>query len=77
MKLPTDEDPKVKDVAFLDEYALERWECVLHYMVGSHQPERLSDDALRILFHAGLMKKWDISKLLQLLPVVRNYINRH
>lgn len=57
MKLPAEEDPKAKDVAFLDEYALERWECVLHYMVGSHQPERLSDDALRILYHAGLMKK--------------------
>lgn len=32
-------DSKPRDVAFLDSYALERWECVLHYMVGSQQQE--------------------------------------
>lgn len=32
-------DNKARDVAFLDSYALERWECVLHYMVGSQQQE--------------------------------------
>lgn len=46
-----------RDVAFLDAYALERWECVLHYMVGSQQTEGISADAVRILLLAGLMTK--------------------
>lgn len=33
------DDGKPRDVAFLDAYAMERWECVLHYMVGSQQQE--------------------------------------
>lgn len=57
MKQPLEQDPKSRDVEFLDAYAIERWECVLHYMVGSHQQEVISADALRILYHAGLMKK--------------------
>ena len=63
MKLPSEVDPKARDISFLDAYALERWECVLHYMVGSHQQEVISTDAIHILYHAGLMKKWEISKL--------------
>ena len=27
-------DPKGRDVTFLDQYATERWETVLHYMVA-------------------------------------------
>ncbi|XP_045525898.1 general transcription factor IIH subunit 4 isoform X2 [Pieris brassicae] len=50
-------DGKARDVAFLDAYALERWECVLHYMVGSQQTEGISADAVRILLHAGLMTR--------------------
>lgn len=50
-------DGKARDVAFLDSYALERWECVLHYMVGSQQTEGISADAVRILLHAGLMTR--------------------
>ncbi|XP_068620323.1 general transcription factor IIH subunit 4 [Battus philenor] len=50
-------DGKARDVAFLDSYALERWECVLHYMVGSAQTEGISADAVRILLHAGLMTR--------------------
>ncbi|XP_048514235.1 general transcription factor IIH subunit 4 isoform X2 [Athalia rosae] len=50
-------DNKPRDVTFLDQYALERWECVLHYMVGSQQQEGISADAVRILLHAGLMKR--------------------
>ncbi|XP_029157028.1 general transcription factor IIH subunit 4 [Nylanderia fulva] len=49
-------DSKPRDVAFLDSYALERWECVLYYMVGSRLHEGISADAVRILLHAGLMK---------------------
>ncbi|CAG9832663.1 unnamed protein product [Diabrotica balteata] len=50
-------DSKARDVAFLDTYSQERWECVLHYMVGSQQQEGISADAVRILLHAGLMKR--------------------
>lgn len=51
-------DGKARDIAFLDAYALERWECVLHYMVGSAQTEGISADAVRILLHAGLMTRF-------------------
>nr|CAG4646190.1 EOG090X04KD [Macrothrix elegans] len=57
MKLPTETDPKARDISFLDAYAMERWECVLHFMVGSHQHDVISSDALQILQHAGLMRK--------------------
>lgn len=50
-------DNKARDVSFLDGYSAERWECVLHYMVGSQQQEGISADAVRILLHAGLMKR--------------------
>lgn len=50
-------DAKARDVSFLDNYAMERWECVLHYMVGSQQTEGISADAVRILLHAGLMTR--------------------
>lgn len=52
-------DSKARDVSFLDAYSQERWECVLHYMVGSQQQEGISVDAVRILLHAGLMKRDD------------------
>ena len=58
MKPPTDADPKARGISVLDEYAMGRWECVLHYMVGSQQQEVISSDALQILQHAGLMKKY-------------------
>lgn len=49
-------DTKPRDIAFLDAYAIERWECVLHYMTGTTLQEGISADAVRILLHAGLMK---------------------
>lgn len=51
-------DSKARDVSFLDAYSQERWECVLHYMVASQQQEGISADAVRILLHAGLMKRY-------------------
>lgn len=51
-------DNKARDVSFLDAYSQERWECVLHYMVGSQQQEGISVDAVRILLHAGLMRRY-------------------
>jgi hypothetical protein len=47
-------DPKARDIDFLDSYAYERWECILHYMVGSKH-EGISSDAVRVLLNAGLM----------------------
>jgi len=48
-------DPKGRDVSFLDQYATERWETVLHYMVASSQQGGISADAVRTLLQAGLM----------------------
>ncbi|XP_055902710.1 general transcription factor IIH subunit 4 [Eupeodes corollae] len=58
-----DKDAKPRDVAFLDNYAMARWRCVLHYMVGGgttskgQDSEGISPDAVRILLHANLMKR--------------------
>lgn len=49
-------DPNKRDVAYLDQYAKERWDTVLHYMVGSSQQEGISADAVRILLHSALMR---------------------
>ncbi|KAG8039152.1 hypothetical protein G9C98_003459 [Cotesia typhae] len=50
-------DNKPRDEAFLDSYAIQRWECLLHYMVGSSDQQGISADAVRILLHAGLMNQ--------------------
>ncbi|KAL7733015.1 hypothetical protein ACLKA6_002819 [Drosophila palustris] len=58
-----DKDSKPRDIAFLDTYAMSRWRCVLHYMVGTGSrnggtdAEAISPDAVRILLHANLMKR--------------------
>lgn len=55
----TPENPaegNVRDVAFLDNYAKERWECILHFLVGSRGPEALSRDIALVLTNSGLMK---------------------
>lgn len=55
-------DAKARDIAFLDSYAMSRWRCVLHYMVGASgalkdtESEGISVDAVRILLSANLMK---------------------
>jgi len=64
MKPNIDADPKARGISVLDEYAMGRWECVLHFMVGSHQHEAISSDALQILQHAGLMKKYTYIQIL-------------
>ena len=64
LKIPTEPDPKARSIAQLDAYAMERWECVLHFMVNQHQPQdktkNISYDATQILEHSGLMKKWGL-----------------
>lgn len=57
-----DTDNKARDITFLDNYAMSRWRCVLHYMVGAGtakgpEGEGISPDAVRILLHANLMKR--------------------
>lgn len=62
-------DPRARDIAFLDNYAMGRWRCVLHYMVGASgtqkdtDNEAISPDAVRILLSANLMKRDDIDKI--------------
>ncbi|XP_015790063.1 general transcription factor IIH subunit 4 [Tetranychus urticae] len=52
-----DKDKHGRDVAFLDQYAMERWECILHFMVGSQgNNESISNDTVKTLVHAGLIK---------------------
>ena len=50
-------DKHAKDASFLCNYAKERWECVLHYMVGSKGGvSGVSRDVIDILLHSRLMK---------------------
>ena len=44
-----EEDPRGRDIDFLDNYAAERWETVLHYMVASSQQAGISQDAVHTL----------------------------
>lgn len=56
-------DSKARDITFLDNYAMSRWRCVLHYMVGASgalkdtESEGISPDAVRILLNGNLMKR--------------------
>ncbi|CAB4007195.1 General transcription factor IIH subunit 4 [Paramuricea clavata] len=52
-------DRHSKDKEFLDKYALERWEAVLHFMTGSSPPDGtvgISADVVQVLLVSGLMK---------------------
>jgi len=51
-----DDDPYKRTESFLDQYSSERWDTVLHYMVGSKQQTGISHDAVIILIHSGLMR---------------------
>lgn len=55
MRLDED-DPYMRTESFLDQYSSERWDTVLHYMVGSKQQTGISHDAVCILIHSGLMR---------------------
>uniref|UniRef100_A0A671R6N3 General transcription factor IIH subunit 4 n=1 Tax=Sinocyclocheilus anshuiensis TaxID=1608454 RepID=A0A671R6N3_9TELE len=44
-----------RDVESLDRYAMERWEVILHFMVGSPSAA-VSQDLAQLLIQAGLMK---------------------
>lgn len=48
-------DRHARDVESLDKYALERWEVVLHFMVGCPSAA-VSQDLSQLLIQAGLMR---------------------
>lgn len=52
-----EQDPNKRDISYLDQYGQERWDTVLHYLVGSSQQSGVSLDAVKILLHSGLMVK--------------------
>ncbi|OQR66492.1 general transcription factor IIH subunit 4-like [Tropilaelaps mercedesae] len=66
-----DKDKHGRDVKFLDQYAKERWDCVLHYMVGSEVPAEsgISNDTIRILLRSGLMKEDDTNSTKRLITM--------
>ncbi|XP_065646801.1 general transcription factor IIH subunit 4 [Hydra vulgaris] len=51
------EEKHARDVAFLDNYSKERWECILYYMTGSQVTGNagVSQDVARVLINAGLL----------------------
>ncbi|XP_068188995.1 general transcription factor IIH subunit 4 isoform X2 [Antennarius striatus] len=48
-------DRHARDIESLDHYAVERWEVILHFMVGSPSAT-VSQDLAQLLVQAGLMK---------------------
>lgn len=51
-------DRHARDIDSLDRYATERWEVILHFMVGS-PGTAVSQDLAQLLVQAGLMKRWE------------------
>lgn len=49
-------DRHARDIESLDRYAMERWEVILQFMVGS--PSAVSQDLAQLLIQAGLMKRY-------------------
>lgn len=49
-------DRHARDIKSLDQYAMERWEVILHFMVGSSRA--VSQDLAQLLVQAGLMKRY-------------------
>ena len=50
-------DRHARDVGSLDRYAMERWEVILHFMVGSPNAA-VSQDLAQLLSQAGLMRRY-------------------
>ncbi|KAA8898434.1 hypothetical protein TRICI_006563 [Trichomonascus ciferrii] len=55
--IPCDTEDKHKvDIKFLDQHATERWESILHFMVGTPAAQVPSQGVLSLLQHSGLME---------------------
>lgn len=52
-------DRHARDIESLDRYAMERWEVILHFMVGS-PCAAVSQDLAQLLVQAGLMKRYTV-----------------
>lgn len=51
-------DPHLRSLSFLDNYASERWESVLQFLVQPQDgPKAISRDAIRTLLHAKLIER--------------------
>ena len=59
-------DRHARDVDSLDRYAMERWEVILHFMVGSPSAA-VSQDLAQLLIQAGLMRRYEASFLCSVL----------
>lgn len=55
-------DRHARDIESLDRYAIERWEVILHFMVGS-PCAAVSQDLAQLLVQAGLMKRYTVEML--------------
>lgn len=54
--VPCNTEDKYKvDIAFLDKHATEKWESILHFMVGTRTTTLPSPGVLSLLIHSGLM----------------------
>jgi len=49
-------DKHVKDIDALDKYAEERWDTLLHYLVGSKENAVVTQDLKDVILQAGLMR---------------------
>ncbi|XP_055351235.1 general transcription factor IIH subunit 4-like [Paramacrobiotus metropolitanus] len=58
---PTEEEAVPRDAKFLEAYAQERWETVLHFLAGLGS-SKVSLDTCEVLTNAGLLKKPDSSR---------------
>ena len=50
-----DKDKHERDACFLNNYAMERWECILQFMVGN-KTETISHDTIKTLIKAELIE---------------------
>lgn len=55
-----DTDKYARDATFVNKYALDRWECILQFMVGN-RTEQISTDTIKTLINAGYID-YDASK---------------
>lgn len=55
--VPCDTDDKHKvDIKFLDTHAIQKWESILHFMVGTFHDKLPSDGVISLLRHSELME---------------------
>ena len=52
-----------RDIPFLQNYAHERWEIVLHFLAGLSGANQVSRDTVEVLTNAGLIKGWLFSSI--------------